>query len=139
MAEPVVCASALMTPQNVAYETERLIATAFYHRRPVYMAFPSDLTNEPVLGHAQPLEQPSSDQASLEAAVTAILEALDNASNACVLPGILTARAGLRDSLQAFVDASGLPYATMFGDKSVLDEQNPSYIGMYDGRLMDEE
>ena len=26
MAEPVVCASAIMTPQNVAYETERLIA-----------------------------------------------------------------------------------------------------------------
>ena len=40
MAEPVVCASAVMTPQNVAYETERLIAEALYHRRPVYMAFP---------------------------------------------------------------------------------------------------
>jgi len=39
MAEPVVCASAVMTPQNVAYETERLIAEALYHRRPVYMAF----------------------------------------------------------------------------------------------------
>ncbi len=39
MSEPVVCASAIMTPQNVAYETERLIAEALYHRRPVYMAF----------------------------------------------------------------------------------------------------
>jgi indolepyruvate decarboxylase len=38
--------------------------------------------------------------------------------------------------LQAFVDASGLPFATMFADKSVLDEQQPSFIGMYDGRLM---
>jgi indolepyruvate decarboxylase len=139
MAEPVVCASAIITPQNVAYETERLIATAFYHRRPVYMAFPSDLAHEPVLGRAQPLEQPSSDHANLDAAVTAIVEALDTAGNACVLPGMLAARAGLRDSLQAFVDASGLPYATMFGDKSVLDEQYPSYIGMYDGRLMDED
>jgi hypothetical protein len=36
MAEPVVCASAIMTPQNVASETERLIAAALYHRRPVY-------------------------------------------------------------------------------------------------------
>jgi indolepyruvate decarboxylase len=26
----------------------------------------------------------------------------------------------------------------MFADKSVLDEQHPSYIGMYDGKLMDE-
>jgi len=32
MTEPVVCASAIITPQNAAYETERLIAEALYHR-----------------------------------------------------------------------------------------------------------
>ena len=26
----------------------------------------------------------------------------------------------------------------MFADKSVIDEDHPNYIGMYDGRLMDE-
>ncbi len=26
----------------------------------------------------------------------------------------------------------------MFADKSVIDEEHPNYIGMYDGRLMDE-
>jgi indolepyruvate decarboxylase len=30
-----------------------------------------------------------------------------------------------------------LPFATMFGDKSVLDEQQPNYIGMYDGKLIE--
>src|ERR1700744_4243544 len=32
MAEPVVCARAVMTPENCAKETERLIAEALYHR-----------------------------------------------------------------------------------------------------------
>ena len=50
MAEPIVCASAVMTPQNAASETERLIAEALYHRRPVYMAIPSDIADMPVLG-----------------------------------------------------------------------------------------
>jgi indolepyruvate decarboxylase len=50
MAEPVVCASAVMTPQNVAYETERLIAEALYHRRPVYMAFPTDAADQTAVG-----------------------------------------------------------------------------------------
>jgi indolepyruvate decarboxylase len=45
MTEPVVCAQAVMTPQNAAYETERLIAAALFHRRPVYMAFPADLAD----------------------------------------------------------------------------------------------
>ena len=54
MAEKVVCASAIMTPQNAAYETERLIAEALYHRRPVYMAFPTDVANQPVVSAATP-------------------------------------------------------------------------------------
>ena len=138
MAEPVVCASAIMTPQNVAYETERLIAEALYHRRPVYMAFPTDVANQPTVSNSAPLNPPKSDPASLERAVAEIIEALRTARTACVLPGFLANRAGLEDAVQAFVDASGLPFATMFADKSALEEQQPAYIGMYDGKLMNE-
>jgi indolepyruvate decarboxylase len=138
MAEPVVCASAIMTPQNVAYETERLIAEALYHRRPVYMAFPADYAKQPVVSSAQPLDPPVSDSSTLRSAIDAVLDALEKAKTACILPGVLAVRAGLRDALRAFVDASGLPFATMFMDKSVLDEEHPAYIGVYDGKLMDD-
>src|SRR5690606_22596579 len=60
MSEPVVCAYAVMTPQNVAYETERLIAEALFHRRPVYMAFPADYATQPVLAEARPIPAPAS-------------------------------------------------------------------------------
>ena len=139
MADPVVCASAILTPQNAAYQTERLIAEAFYHRRPVYMAFPADVADQELLGRAPPLDPPRSDPAALQAATEAIIAALDGAGTACILPGLLAKRAGLGDQLQSFIDASGLPFATMFGDKTVVDEQQPAYIGMYDGRLMDED
>jgi indolepyruvate decarboxylase len=138
MAEPVVCASAIITPQNAAYETERLIAEALYHRRPVYMAISTDVANQPILGSAAQLDRPKSDPASLEKAVGAIVTALSAAKTACILPGFLANRAGLQDAVQAFVDASGLPFATMFADKSSLEEEQSAYIGMYDGKLMDE-
>jgi indolepyruvate decarboxylase len=138
MAELVVCASAIMTPQNAVAETERLIAEALYHRRPVYMAIPSDVANMPVLAAAPSLSMPTSDPASLAAATDAVTAALNNAGQACVLPGVLLRRLGLQDAAAAFVDASGLPFATMFGDKSVLGEDHPGYIGMYAGRLMEE-
>jgi indolepyruvate decarboxylase len=136
MAEPVTCAQAVMTPQNVVYETERLIAAALFHCRPVYMAFPADLANLAAIGDLAPLPAAGSDPASLEAAVNAIVAAVAGAKSACVLPGILIARSGLRASLQSLLDASGLPFATMFMDKSVLDEQQSAYLGMYDGALM---
>jgi indolepyruvate decarboxylase len=139
MAEPVVCAQAVMTPQNVARETERLIAEARYHRRPVYMAFPADAANQPVLDQATPLPKPRSHAASLEAAANAIVEALSCARTACVLPGILVARTCQRAAMKALIEASNLPFATMFMAKSVLDEQHPNYLGMYDGALMNPE
>jgi indolepyruvate decarboxylase len=63
MSRSVVCASAIMTPQNVAAETERLIAAPLYHRRPVYLAFQADLATMPVVGQARPIPAPASDPA----------------------------------------------------------------------------
>ena len=39
--------------------------------------------------------------------------------------------------MQSFVDASGLPFATMIMDKSVLEEQQAACLGTYDGGLVD--
>jgi indolepyruvate decarboxylase len=80
-----------------------------------------------------------SDPELLNAAADAVVASLAKSRTACILPGILVARTGLRTALQGVVDASGLPFATMFMDKSVLEEQQPNYIGMYDGALMNEE
>lgn len=138
MSDAVVCASAIMTPQNVASETERLIAAAAYHRRPVYMAFPADLAEMPVVGSAQPIPAPASDPAQLDAAVRAVADMLGRAESACALPGVLAARSGLGPELQRFLDATGMPFATMMADKGVLNEEQSGYCGMYDGKLMNE-
>ena len=139
MTEPVVCARAIMTPENCVAETERLIAAALYHRRPVYMAFPTDYANMPVVGNAASVAEPETDPIALEHAVDAIVGAVSRSHTACILPGILVARCGLQQEATAVVDASSLPFATMFMDKCVLDEAHPNYIGMYDGRLMNEQ
>jgi indolepyruvate decarboxylase len=138
MTEPIVCARAIMTPENCVSETERLIAAAFYHRRPVYMAFPTDYATSPVIGRADPVEEPASNPAALDAAVHAVLNAIDDARSICILPGVLVSRLRLNKQVARFVETSNLPFATMFADKSALDETLPQYIGMYDGKLMNE-
>jgi indolepyruvate decarboxylase len=139
MAEPVAVASAVVTPQNVAFETERLIYEAFYHRRPVYMGFPGDLALLPVLTEVGGFPRPASDPGALAMAADAILARIAGAKSACVLTGMLVGRIGARVYLERFLDASGLPFATMFMGKSVLDERHPGYIGMYDGALLNED
>jgi indolepyruvate decarboxylase len=138
MTAPAVCARTIITPENCIAETERVIAAALHHRRPVYMAFPADVVDQPVVGAGAALAEPQSDPASLEAAVGAIVDAVTKARTACILPGIFVARLGLQHQAKAIVDRSGLPFATMMMDKSVLDETHPGYIGMYSGHWSDE-
>lgn len=139
LTESVVCARAIMTPKNCVAETERLISAALHYRRPVYMGFPSDFANMPVAGARQPVSNPTTDLTTLEAAVTAIISTLSHCKTACIVPGILVSRCGLADEALAIVNASNLPFATMFMDKCVLDETHPNYIGMYDGKLMNDQ
>ena len=139
MAEPVVCARTIMTPENCAEETERMIAAALFHRRPVYMAFPTDYAISPVIGTARPRPEPTSDPSTLTTARNLILAALSQAKTACMLPGNLVSRIGLTNYVRDLIATSNLPFATMMWDKSILDETLPNYVGMYDGKLMNEE
>ncbi len=77
-----------------------------------------------------------SDPKALEEAVSAIVDKISKARTACILPGIFVDRYGFRDLTTEVVNASGLPYVTMPMDKSVLDETNPSYLGLYNGQLI---
>ena len=141
MTEPVVCARTIMTPENCAAETERLIAAALYHRRPVYMAFPTDCDVPPRSSvRLSRFRSQSRVPHALEAAVKAVVAAIEDAKTVCIVPGMLVSRIGL-ELVQAtnLVKSSNLPFATMFADKCVLDESLPNYIGMYDGKLMKEE
>jgi indolepyruvate decarboxylase len=139
MTEPVVAAHAVLTPENAAQETERLIHAALYHRRPVYMAFPADLAAMPVIGTATPIPLPASNPETLETVVAAIADAVGRAKSAVALAGMLIGRCGQAKAFETLLDASGLPYATMFMGKSVIDERHPNYIGMYDGTLLEPE
>ncbi|KAF9971641.1 hypothetical protein BGZ73_005395 [Actinomortierella ambigua] len=142
MVEPLVCGRAIMTPENCIAETERLITVAMREHRPVYMGFPSDLANKPVVPTSEPPDGPStcqSDPEVVKAAVAAIERRVSAAKTACIVPGIMVSRCGLASQATAVIDASNLPFATMFMDKCVLDEAHPNYMGMYDGQLMDKD
>src|SRR4029077_17101338 len=79
MAEPVVCARSIMTPDNCIAETERLISAALREQRPVYMAFPADYANEPVNGNRNGSTSVAdvTDSRALEDAVQAIFAAVE--------------------------------------------------------------
>jgi indolepyruvate decarboxylase len=134
MTEPAVSASAILTPENVVTEMERVVNAALTHRRPVYLAIPADYAGMTAMGSAlPPATLPASVPDTLDAAVKAIIEKLEKAHTAVILAGYLLGRLDLRVEAQALIEATGLPFATMTMDKTALDETHPQFMGMYIG------
>ncbi|ARD40104.1 alpha-keto acid decarboxylase family protein [Edwardsiella ictaluri] len=133
----LVCARAILTPDNCISETERLITAALRYRKPAYIGIPSDYAVMPVI-LPPPLSstQIHSDPQTLSEVSDIIAERLNNSRQACALPGIYLQRHDARREALALIEASGLCFATMIMDKSVLDESHPNYIGMYNGHLL---
>src|ERR1035437_188277 len=140
MTSAVVCGKTVLTPENCVQEVERVIAAAIEFHRPVYIAIPKNYVNENVSFCPALVKVPvKSDPEMLEEVVSIIINKLSNSKKACIMPGIFVDRFGLKDMTTAVVNASGLPYVTMAMDKSVLDETNPSYLGLYSGHLVNPE
>ena len=129
------CVHAILTPDNCAYEMERVITTAMANRQPAYIIVAEDLATRPITGNpVEPYPEPKSDEDELKAAVDAALAKIQNAKTGCILPAFTVSRFGLQSELTALIEASGLPFATTAMDKAALSEAHPQYIGGYAGK-----
>ena len=130
--------AAVITPENCVYETERLIAAMMYHSKPINMAFPRDVPNQPVVmpqGELNvPLANHQSDPDALDAVVREILYRVAKAKQACILPGYLLQRHDCVAEASAMIEASGLPFVSSLQDKAVLPESHPQFAGVYLGQ-----
>lgn len=140
LGQRLACAHTILTPDNCIEETARLINTALKERRPVYIGIPSDYALMPInspqnTSVVSPVSSVSNKE-NLEKAISSIVKKITLSEQICVLPGILSSRFGVDEKVQTLIDKTGLPFATMFMDKSVLSESHPQYVGMYDGQLM---
>ena len=133
------CVSARLTPENAVIELERVIDKALEESKPAYLTFPMDLALMPITGkpiQGSPIGQVDQ-HASVSRELEAVLDLLETrigaASNPVVLPTITLKRFGLVPALERFLEASGLSYATTPMDKSLLSEDHPAFLGMYNG------
>ncbi|ENU1228146.1 MULTISPECIES: alpha-keto acid decarboxylase family protein [Providencia] len=135
MSQHIVCAHAIITPENCIEETERLIICALHERRPVYFGLPADYAMQPIIKQTNTSLSfaPKSCLKTLKTTVNLIINKLINSKQACLLAGSISLRLGLEKNLQDLIEHTQIPYTTLFMDKSVLDETNTQYMGMYAG------
>lgn len=105
--------------------------------RPGYLELPRDSLTRPVPRSLPPLTLPATAQvADLHRRTgQAILEWMRSRQRPVVLAGVEVHRFGLQQQLQEVLEREGWPFATSLSGKSLLSEQHPLYLGVYEGAM----
>ncbi|QPS87427.1 indolepyruvate decarboxylase [Serratia plymuthica] len=139
MAKEVTVAQASLTAANAEAEIDRLLTTALFERRPVYLMLPSDVAEAPLASRPAPLvlRQAHLSQASLQAFIAAAREMLLPARRVSLLADFLAERFGAEKVLEQWMNEVDMPHSTLLLGKSVFDETHACFTGTYAGAASD--
>ena len=135
--EQLTVASTVLSDSQTAFqEIDRVLHAALRYKRPVYIELPRDLTFAPGIPYHRPREiHERSDPGTLRAALAEAQEMINRARQPVILADVEVHRFALQDVLLKLVRKTNIPVATTVLGKSVVGEQHPFYIGVYEGAL----
>jgi indolepyruvate decarboxylase len=131
-----VASAALEDPDTALSEIDRVLHAAVRFKRPVYLELPRDLVGVPGRPdhRARDLHE-TSDPLALAEALAEATALLNAAQKPVILADVEVHRFGLQDDLVKFLEKTGIPVAATILGKSVIQEQHPQYIGIYEGAM----
>jgi TPP-dependent 2-oxoacid decarboxylase len=131
-----VASTVLSDPQTAFQEIDRVLHAALRYKRPVYIELPRDLVFTPGIPHHHPAElHEESDPETLRAALAEAEAMINRARRPVILADVEVHRFALQDTLLKLVRNTNIPVATTVLGKSVIGEQHPFYLGVYEGAL----
>src|SRR5438105_13282007 len=135
-----IASTVVSDPQTAFQEIDRVIHSALRFKRPVYIELPRDLVFVPGIPHHKTPEiHERSDRKSLAAALSEAREMINGARKPVILADVEVHRFGLQDEVLKLARKTGLPVAATVMGKSVIGEQHPFYLGIYEGAMGREE
>ncbi|OAH96173.1 alpha-keto acid decarboxylase family protein [Methylomonas methanica] len=134
--EKITAASTeLVSAEMAPAEIDRVLSACLSHQLPVYISLPADVVMMKCR-YPEAFRFPpdlGSDPDVLNEAINEAAEMLNNADKPVVIGDVELIRFKLQKPFADFLEKTGFPYATMMLGKSVLSEQHPQFIGLYQG------
>ena len=135
--EQLTVASAVLSdPQTAFQEVDRVLHAALRYKRPVYLELPRDQVFVPGRPHHRaPEYHERSEPRSLRAALAEAEAMINAARQPVILADVEVHRFGLQDQVLELVEQANIPVAATVLGKSVIGEQHPLYLGIYEGAM----
>ncbi|NLV25643.1 MAG: alpha-keto acid decarboxylase family protein [Methanomicrobiales archaeon] len=134
-----VASTGLDNPTEICQEIDRVIHTVLRLKRPGFIELPRDMVDmlvTPVSDHTDQVKKPDS---SLQTeAVDALVHTINSAKQPVIMAGIGVLRYNLVSALESLAEKTNIPIVTTILGKSVLDERNTHFLGVYAGIIGDD-
>lgn len=131
-----VASAALEDPVTAYHEIDRVLQAVERYKRPGYLELPRDMVD--VVHPHRPRPAAGGDPADAAALAECLEESLAmlNASRQpVILAGVEVHRFGLQESLVQLAERARIPVAATLLGKSVISEDHPLYLGVYEGAM----
>jgi len=131
-----IASTVLSDPQTAFQEIDRVLHAALRFKRPVYIELPRDLVAVPGIPHHKTAEiHERSDAKSLREALAEAERMINAARRPVILADVEVHRFGLQDHLLKLARKTNIPVAATVLGKSVIGEDHPFYLGIYEGAM----
>ena len=134
MAQEVTCAHADLDAATATWEIDRVLREVVFRRKPGYLMLAHDVAELPAYQPTSPLQTdlPITTPGAEEAFESALRRFLPG-RRAAVLADLLIHRVGAAEELADFLSTAQLPYATLVWGKTLVDESDQNFAGIYAG------
>lgn len=128
--------SVRLTPMNVVDTLDRVLTSCWRDKLPVHIQVPSNISylEIDVPEDRLTLTMPPSDSERLASAVAEITRLIERAAYPLLLIDADADRCGLAEALYAIACKRRIPYVAFRTGKGILPEDDPLYLGMYNGK-----
>jgi indolepyruvate decarboxylase len=135
--EQITAASAVLSDPHAALaEIDRVLHAALRHKRPVYIELPRDMAGAAGSGaHQHRDEADRIDEEALREAVAESVSMIGRARQPVILAGVEAHRLHIQDEVLRLAETTNIPIAATLLGKSVVRENIPLFIGVYEGAV----
>lgn len=148
-----VDSAVISDPPSAVKVINRVLLSAMRYKRPVYLELPRDKVLEPLPLDGQEDEGHTGGRqitdnkfifknASLESDIDSLKEAINEAKEMIkfsrkpvIVAGVEIHRFGLQRAILTLIEKTGIPVVSTVLSKSVVSENNPLYMGVYEGAM----
>lgn len=137
MFDNITCASVVLdNPVTAGFQIDQALEALQHYKRPIYIELPRDVAKKAisydVYKQGTPVA-PKSDAENLEEAIKEVQDWIAQAERPVILAGVELARYDLGSELIRFARKVNIPVATTLLSKSVINESDPLFAGIYAG------